>query len=66
VTSFTVLNLFIGVIVDAMQREHEAEAQADRAGIHNETSNILAEVRALRSEMAELRASLATGSRQDA
>ncbi|MEZ5862569.1 MAG: ion transporter [Geminicoccaceae bacterium] len=64
VTSFTVLNLFIGVIVDAMQREHEAEAQADRAGIHTETANILAEVRALRSEMAELRAALATGSRQ--
>ncbi len=66
VTSFTVLNLFIGVIVDAMQREHETEAQADRAGIHNETANILAEVLALRSEMAELRASLGTGRRSDA
>ena len=29
-TSFTVLNLFIGIIVSAMQAEHEAEASADR------------------------------------
>ncbi len=55
VTSFTVLNLFIGVIVDAMQREHEAEAQADRADLHKETETILAEVRALRREVADLR-----------
>ncbi len=65
VTSFTVLNLFIGVIVDAMQREHEAEAQADRADIHKDTANILAEVRALRSEVAELRASVAGGRSRD-
>ena len=45
VTSFTVLNLFIGVIVDAMQKEHEAEAQADRADLHNEVSTILTELR---------------------
>jgi voltage-gated sodium channel len=57
VTSFTVLNLFIGVIVDAMQREHEVEAQADRADIHKETENILAEVRALRKEVVALRGS---------
>ena len=31
-TSFTVLNLFIGIIVSAMQSEHEATAEADRAG----------------------------------
>ena len=32
-TAFAVLNLFIGVIVDAMQSEHEAEAQDDRRTI---------------------------------
>ncbi|MDX1718411.1 MAG: ion transporter [Anderseniella sp.] len=56
VTSFTVLNLFIGVIVDAMQREHEAEAQADRADLHNEVEKVLTEVRALRAELAEIKA----------
>ena len=56
VTSFTVLNLFIGVIVDAMQKEHEAEAQADRADLHKEVSTILSELRDLRTELAELKA----------
>lgn len=56
VTSFTVLNLFIGVIVDAMQREHEAEAQADRADLHNEVEKVLKEVKALRAELAEMKA----------
>lgn len=56
VTSFTVLNLFIGVIVDAMQKEHEAEAQADRADLHKEVSSILTELRTLRTELAELKA----------
>jgi voltage-gated sodium channel len=55
VTSFTVLNLFIGVIVDAMQKEHEVEAQADRADLHKETENILIEIRGLRNDVAELR-----------
>ena len=55
VTSFTVLNLFIGVIVDAMQKEHEAEAQADRADLHNEVSAILKELKSLRAEIAELK-----------
>ena len=54
-TSFTVLNLFIGVIVDAMQREHEAEAQADRADLHLEIEKVLAEVRALRTELAQVK-----------
>lgn len=54
-TAFTVLNLFIGVIVSAMQEEHESTAEADRAAIHTETGLVLAEVRALRAEVAELR-----------
>ncbi len=56
VTSFTVLNLFIGVIVDAMQKEHEAEAQADRADLHKEVAIILKELRTLRTEISELKA----------
>ncbi len=54
-TAFTVLNLFIGVIVDAMQSEHEAEARAERDAMMSETEVILTEVRALRAEVAALR-----------
>ncbi|GGB51235.1 hypothetical protein GCM10011316_24060 [Roseibium aquae] len=57
-TAFTVLNLFIGIIVSAMQEEHEAEADADRRAIHTEAEHILTEVRALRSEVQDLRAQL--------
>ena len=53
-TAFTVLNLFIGVIVDAMQSEHEAEARAERDAMMSETELILAEVKALRAEVAAL------------
>ena len=48
VTSFVVLNLFIAVIVNAMQ---EAAGEAG----HDERSVILAELRALRSEVAGMR-----------
>jgi len=54
-TAFAVLNLFIGVIVDAMQSEHEAEAQDDREQLHKEVSEVLAEVKALREEVKALR-----------
>lgn len=54
-TAFTVLNLFIGVIVDAMQREHEAEAKAERDAVFSETELVLQEVRELRKEIAELK-----------
>ncbi|PLW75772.1 ion transporter [Cohaesibacter celericrescens] len=55
-TSFTVLNLFIGIIVSAMQSEHEAEAVADRVALHEETESVATEVKALRLEIAELKA----------
>ena len=48
-TSFIVLNLFIGVIVNAM-----AEATEDEA--HDEREMIITELRALRSDIAELKA----------
>jgi voltage-gated sodium channel len=55
-TAFTVLNLFIGVIVDAMQSEHAEEAHAERDAMKHETGLILQEVRELRAELAEIRA----------
>lgn len=55
VTSFTVLNLFIGVIVSALQDQHDTEVIEDEAAAHAETTLILAEVRAMRAELAELR-----------
>ena len=53
-TSFTVLNLFIGVIVSAMEEEHEAEATAERRALQDDQVNMLAEIRALREEVREL------------
>ena len=54
-TAFTVLNLFIGVIVDAMQTEHEAEARDQRGQMMSDTEQMLVEIKALRAEVAELR-----------
>jgi voltage-gated sodium channel len=59
VTSFTVLNLFIGIIVDAMQREQQAEEEADRvreeAREEGNFETIMAELHALRDEIRELK-----------
>ena len=61
-TTFTVLNLFIGIIVNAMQTEHEkavaAEREAEREMMHDETAPLLAEMKAIRSELTALRAEL--------
>ncbi len=61
-TSFAVLNLFIGIIVDAMQSqqqaEHQAEREAEEAMAHQgqeDRAAILVELRALRAEVAELK-----------
>lgn len=54
-TSFTVLNLFIGVIVSAMEEEHEAEASAEREALQEDQDTILREIRALREEIRELK-----------
>ena len=62
-TAFAVLNLFIGIIVSAMQSEHEESADADRQAIHEETATVLAEVRELRAEIAGLKAVLAENNR---
>ncbi|MBT3990570.1 MAG: ion transporter [Rhodospirillaceae bacterium] len=62
ITSFAVLNLFIGIIVDAMQQQSYEEQQA----IHEDTGQVLAEsteihqeVIALRQELRELKDLLA-------
>jgi voltage-gated sodium channel len=55
-TAFAVLNLFIGVIVDAMQSEHADAAHDEREAMRTDTAEILAEVRALRAELATLKA----------
>ena len=55
-TAFAVLNLFIGVIVDAMQTEHEADAKGEREAMREDTQAILAEVKELRAEIAAMKA----------
>jgi voltage-gated sodium channel len=61
--AFTVLNLFIGIIVNAMQEEH-AKAKADeRELIHDETAPLMREIKGLKAEIASLRADLGAGKR---
>ena len=59
VTTFAVLNLFIGVVVNAMQTEHQKvvdeELAAEREMIHDEATNVLAEIRKIQSDIAALR-----------
>jgi voltage-gated sodium channel len=54
-TAFTVLNLFIGVIVDAMQTEHESAAKEERGQMITDNEAILRELRELKAEVAALR-----------
>jgi len=58
-TTFTVLNLFIGIIVNAMQEEHAkaevAEREAEREIVHEETAPLAREIRELKGEIAALR-----------
>jgi voltage-gated sodium channel len=68
-TTFTVLNLFIGIIVNAMQEEHakaeKEEREAERELMHEETEPLAREVRALRDEIVALRTEM-TGRRAPA
>ena len=50
-TSFTVLNLFIGIIVSAMQAEHEGEASQERHDLQVTQQQILDELAAIRSKL---------------
>ena len=51
VTSFAVVNLFIGIIVDAMQKQAQTEAQE----MHEETHEIMRESEAIHAELRALR-----------
>jgi voltage-gated sodium channel len=59
VTTFTVLNLIIGIIVNAIQEEHaeneSAERKAERKMVHDETAPLMRELKALRGEIVALR-----------
>jgi voltage-gated sodium channel len=57
IATFTMLNLFIAVIVNAIQTEHEAELAGEKGGAG--IPQMLEELRALRGEVAELRALVA-------
>lgn len=61
ITTFTTLNLFIAVIVNAMQAEHDREAEAAEAEAKGERGALLEELQAVRRELAELRADLGRG-----
>lgn len=58
ITSFAVLNLFIGIVVSAMQSEHEAETAEQRLDDKADQAALLTEMRALRAEVAVLRTEL--------
>ncbi|NBC15138.1 MAG: ion transporter [Gammaproteobacteria bacterium] len=62
IATFTMLNLFIGIIVDTMQTMHEADHAADRremeGAMHADADRLLAEIRGLQREVAGLRAEL--------
>jgi len=63
VTTFAALNLFIGVVVNAMQSEHDKvvhdEMAAEREIMQQETEPMMAEIRQLRAEIAELKTAIA-------
>ncbi len=64
VTSFMVLNLFIAIIVNSMNALHQDEvetAQAASVHAHEEREILLAEIRALRGEVSDLRTALKDG-----
>lgn len=65
IATFTMLNLFIGIIVDTMQRLHETEQTEQReqieVSVHQDTAQILAELQTLRQELQTTRAMLERG-----
>jgi voltage-gated sodium channel len=54
VTTFAVLNLFVGIVVSGMQQEVEHDAAMAREELHNEQAAIAADVKALREEVRAL------------
>ena len=62
ITSFAVINLFIGVIVDAMQTQHEQEAAEVEEHVHADATTLRDEIALLRGEVAALREALGASS----
>lgn len=60
-TTFAVLNLFIAIVVDAMNTSDHAEQEETRELVASEHEQVMAELRSLREELAELRAERACG-----
>ena len=58
IATFMMLNLFIAVIVDAIQHQREANSSAEPEVEHHSTQALLSELQALRSELQELRKQL--------
>lgn len=58
ITSFAVINLFIGVIVDAMQTQHEQEAAEVGEHVHADATVLRDEIALLRGEVVALREAL--------
>ncbi len=62
-TSFVVLNLFIGIVVSAMQSEHDKEVAEEREiaaqTARDEAADLQSEMRMLRSELLSIRTELA-------
>lgn len=56
ISSFAILNLFIGIIVESMQREAEVDAYAAKRKAEEYMEDIIEELRVLRAEVQELRA----------
>jgi len=67
IATFTMLNLFIGIIVDTMQTMHEAEHLQERedfeVSMHADTDRVLEELAVLRRELAEMRTALGSDPR---
>ena len=62
-TSFAVLNLFIGIIVDAMnavqEEEHRAEKEALQKSMHDDSERVHHDIDALRADIAEIKRMIA-------
>lgn len=59
VSSFAVLNLIIGVIVDAMQTHSDLDAERIESFVDREQDEVMGELKALRTEIATLKEALA-------
>lgn len=55
-STYSVLNLFIGVIVSAMQEESDAQTDSELQSLHVDNAQLLAEIRALRGDLALVKA----------